>query len=467
MDAWATLQASGHAQAFCNGCHAISELGNALDAAGGINVVDHERYYDVQCENCHGPGLAHVENPDFGPAQPAAMLAVDDVTGCGECHQGTHHPYVEQWAESAHGLVPSLSHVGTNAACLPCHEGKAALTAKFGETADYVEKSQAAGMPITCGVCHDPHGSGFEANLRADITVPTLDNFCVKCHARSGVPPSARGPHAAQGFLVLSDNVGWIPPGFAETFGEPVVTSHGRPESNPRLCVTCHVARFDVTDQLTGDFLLTSVGHSFEAIPCLDPVTGLPDGRTDCPATERFFGHAGATLEEGGCATSTCHSNNPDAARSAYLVVLTRLNDLLDDIWEDVNGNSVLDTFPVDRGVLPQALAATWPDTSVLDPRDKLITAAEGTLYNAQLAFTSDRTHFSSGRVYVGIAGTALGGITFSAHATSGNGVHNPFLLEALLRFSIRAVEDEYGLLPGLQTDLSVQAIPPPGVIAR
>lgn len=454
FDAWAGLQASGHAQQFCEGCHAISQEGHALDDPAGINLVNDPRYYDVQCENCHGAGFTHVENPDA--TQPLALMAVDSATGCGECHQGTHHPFVEQWQDSRHGTVPALAIAGGRESCAVCHEGKTALAQKFGETAEFIEKGSGTGMPITCGVCHDPHGSGYEANLRADITVPSLDNLCVECHARRATPPSSHGPHAPQGFLVLGENVGWIPPGFTYDTAQ-IASTHGT-EANPRLCATCHVPQFTVTDAETGEFLLTSVGHTFEAIPCLD-AQGLPTAGP-CDVTDRNFD---------ACATSGCHGT-ASAARLAFNTVLARLNALLDDIWEDLNGDHVMDPAPTDAGVLPQVLAALPGDTTQLDVRDQTVTTAEGALWNAQLAFTSlldgsgtqlGRPYFGDGVVYVGSANGGAG-IHFGAHKGSGNGVHNPFLLEALLIASIDAVEDEYGVTAVSQP--SATLTPPPGV---
>ena len=53
------------------------------------------------------------------------------------------------------------------------------------------------------------------------------------------------------------------------------------------------------------------------------------------------------------------------------------------------------------------------------------------------LAATEDKAYFLGGTVY---------GRTFATHMASGNGVHNPFLLQALLSASIDAVRSEYGL---------------------
>jgi hypothetical protein len=48
-------------------------FGNNSPGPGGWPATRDPRYRDVQCENCHGPGEAHVRNPDGSTA--AAMLA--------------------------------------------------------------------------------------------------------------------------------------------------------------------------------------------------------------------------------------------------------------------------------------------------------------------------------------------------------------------------------------------------------
>ncbi|HSH45349.1 MAG TPA: multiheme c-type cytochrome, partial [Longimicrobiales bacterium] len=102
--AWAGLQASDHAQESCEGCHTVNSLGNLVEGqAGGYLAVEDERYQDVQCESCHGPGLPHVRNPDAQQPLASIMVDIDGSNGCGECHSGAHHPFVDEWAESPHG----------------------------------------------------------------------------------------------------------------------------------------------------------------------------------------------------------------------------------------------------------------------------------------------------------------------------------------------------------------------------
>ncbi len=439
-EAWEDLQASGAAQSFCEGCHTVSQLGNAIDNAtnAGHNLVADERYQDVQCESCHGPGLEHVLDPD-APTKPLAPISagVDLGTGCGDCHEDTHHPFVEQWQMSRHGTPTALNYAGGRETCAPCHEGKTALVQKFGEGADYIEKDDGEKQPLVCVVCHDPHGSPNENNLRAPIDVATTDHLCVTCHSRNGTPPSSRGPHAAQGLLVLGVNVGWIPPNFVYDT-TTIIGTHGS-TGNPKLCVTCHVDMFTVTDAATGDFVLSAVGHTFEAIPCLD-ASGIPT-TGECDVAERTFN---------ACATAGCHATEA-IARSLFSVVKNRLNFLLDQLWFDTYGNSVIDA--TDSGLLPRVVAQG--DATQIDVSDQTTTVAEGALWNAFLAYTHDREFWSSGEAF---------GVHFSAHKSSGEGVHNPFLLEALLTSSIQAVIDAYGLTPPPGLDLAVQSTPPPGL---
>src|SRR6266511_2560234 len=456
--AWDDLQKSGQATSACSLCHSVSQLGNSVGHPAGYALVQSTAYHDVQCENCHGPGVTHVENPDLDINHPLASIHVDTgvVSSCSGCHTGVHTPFVEEWKESAHGSGPGFAAAATNASCQPCHEGRVAMQVKFGENANYIEKGSTTPERIGCVTCHNPHGSPNEAQLRAPLGTPTRDQLCVTCHSRSGTPPwsvatgtgTARGAHGAQGLLVLGENVGWIPPGFAYDTNQ-IVSSHGT-AANPRLCATCHVVRTTVTDKLTGAFTFQSVGHTFDAIPCTDSL-GIPV-RGDCALAQRDFS---------GCATSGCHGS-AQTARSAFQAISARLDNLLDQIWADANANAVIDS--TDGGLLPKLVAralrpgATAADTAAIDFGSTTTTVAKGTLWDAALAATDERKDFLSGRLL---------GKGFATHKASGNGVHNPFLLEALLTSSITALQQTYGLSAPPDVDLRVQAIPPPGLRTR
>jgi predicted CXXCH cytochrome family protein len=405
--AWETLEASGHAQARCEGCHAVSALGNATAGMVGWDATRDERYHDVQCENCHGPGLAHVSNPQSTniPLAPL-MLGANGDQGCGECHTGTHHPFADEWEQSAHATIRS---VATRTGCEDCHSGEGAL-ADWGITANFLEKDSlrnntTASMAITCGVCHDPHARDVPGQLRFPIDVPSITgNLCMRCHNRRGEPDfnsATSGPHSPQGQLLIG-TAGWWPPNLTLPPGS-IVATHGS-ELNPRLCATCHVARFEVTDEETGDFQFQATGHLFKAIPCLN-AEGLPTTDDDCAVTERTFQ---------ACTGAGCHS--AVGARSAYIAAEGRAELLAEALLE------VLQQIPA----------------SELNNSDGRYSTAEGANFNL--------------------------GLVSSAHGTErelvrGSIIHNPFLVEALLTASIRQIEIDYGISapPGVVLDNILQ----------
>lgn len=382
--AWATLQNSGRAQAFCEACHTVNELGNLTTQPGGYTTTGDARYHNVQCESCHGPGLAHVQNPNDANI-PLAPLSVglDLKTGCGECHQGAHHPFVDDWAQSGHANIRS-SPAG-NAACTSCHTGEGALAA-WGIRADYAEKDSVMQpgqhLAITCGICHDPHSAENKGQLRFAVDVPNEEqNLCMKCHHKRGTPDLAsqqRGPHSPEGPVLLGYG-GWWPPNlqFPGTDTARIVATHGS-TANPRLCAGCHVNAYTATDQLTGAQVV-STGHRFTAIPCLENGVPVPG---DCAPAQRTYQT---------CTGAGCHGSQ-DVARSLQQVANLRVTNLASQLT---------------------ALLAAVP-ASEFNPNDGRYSTAEGAKFNRDLALYPGST------------------------------IHNPFLIEALLIASIQQVRKDY-----------------------
>jgi hypothetical protein len=284
--AWAGLQQSDHAQAFCEACHTVNSLGNVAgpdgQAVGGWVAVNDARYHDVQCESCHGPGLPHVRNPSAEAAHPQAPITVasgDMTFGCAQCHSGFHHPFVDEWSESAHGNVTSYAATRRDNAggCWSCHSGEGALQ-KFGVRSNYLEKAALVDRNegfahITCAVCHDPHSNEYEGQLRFPSNTGNIDtHICAQCHNRATVPgvgPRGLSVHSPEAPLLdgVLHTVGWIPPGMEHDVDQ-IRGSHAG-EGNPSLCTTCHMVPFETFDpQANRTFFAT--GHSFDAIPCVD-----------------------------------------------------------------------------------------------------------------------------------------------------------------------------------------------------
>jgi hypothetical protein len=425
----------------CYTCHTVSARGNEVADPAGWDVVQDTAYYDVQCENCHGPGLDHVMAPDAPKSAsnpPLAHIAVpitaelgpvDSATitnsaSCGSCHNQNSGPGVrayEEWAASGHAhvvLEEGGASPADNPSCVSCHEAKGILAA-WGVTSDYVERGQTGSanyLGQTCAVCHDPHGSAKDPTtgeplahqLRFPISTPDVNQqLCMKCHQRRSIPDqaSARGPHSPQGPMLLGD-AGYQPAGFQPDL-QAVASTHGT-ERNPELCAGCHVQRLEGTDVTTGKPAI-SAGHLFLAIPCLD-AGGLPV-KTDCADDV-------ASRSWKACTNSGCHADATTAV-SAFTLITQDLDRLTKQIWDDKNGDDVIDAAPTDGGYLSNK--GLVPDTNYVT-NDNKITPAEGAVFNVRML--------------------REGG------ADGSHGVHNPFLARALLGADIDELQVAYPGLP-------------------
>jgi predicted CXXCH cytochrome family protein len=409
--------------AACEGCHTVNQLGNVVDANAGYLAAKDARYQNVQCESCHGPGLEHVQNPS--KATVPSVLApfgasIENKIGCAECHGGAHIPIAEEWTGSGHGTLEASSSVAPRTACRECHTGEGALQT-WGFNVNYAEKATVIGdslrnLTITCAVCHDPHASNHERQLRFPIDALTEEeNLCMKCHHKRGVPDLTsqnRGPHSEQGPILLGYG-GWWPPNLEQPAGK-IVGTHGS-ERNPRLCAGCHLNRFTFTDPLTNQ-QFTGTPHTFEAIPCVDG-DGRPIVNGTCTDTQRTFRT---------CTGSSCHGSE-DVARSLLGVAETRLKNLADDI-----DNLLLIVQPNWRTCRANN---TCGATSEFNANDGRYTTAEGAAFNYELVYSG---------------------------GTKDAAVHNPFLLEALLTATIRQLRTDYNLTAS-SIDLASQLQPPPG----
>jgi hypothetical protein len=299
-----------------------------------------------------------------------------------------------------------------------CHEAKGILAA-WGVTADYAERGQTGSanyLGQTCAVCHDPHGSAKDPTtgeplahqLRFPISTPAVNKqLCLKCHQRRSIPDqaSSRGPHSPQGPMLLGD-AGYQPAGFQPDL-QAVASTHGT-DRNPELCAGCHVNRLEGTDVATGKPAV-SAGHLFLAIPCLD-AGGLPV-TTDCP-------HDAPSRSWAACTASGCHADATTAV-AAFTLITTDLVRLTKQIWDDKNGNDVVDAAPADGGYLSDKVLV--PDTNYVTNDGKL-TPAEGAVFNVRML--------------------REGG------ADGSHGVHNPFLARALLGADIDELQAAYPGLP-------------------
>jgi DmsE family decaheme c-type cytochrome len=222
----------------CKGCHEPAYERFATTRMGRL-FLKHPRNTTerLACENCHGPGKAHV---DAGGGKGTGMItfARNDPTPverrnqmCTQCHRTGQHLF---WKGSAHEA--------RDLACTSCHtvmhdvspKSQLALPTEM-ETCGTCHVQQRAKqfrnthMPLregkmTCSSCHNPHGAIAPALLREISPNAT----CLTCHA------DKRGPFLWPHAPVVES---------CQNCHDPHGSNHETmlKVPKPRLCQQCHI----------------------------------------------------------------------------------------------------------------------------------------------------------------------------------------------------------------------------------
>ena len=179
----------------CATCHSAQVAEFEKTQMGKIGRTQKGKF---ECENCHGPGSAHVKAGggrgvggilSFGADDPRS---VDERNGiCLACHRKGERNY---WAGSVHET--------RDVACTDCHTVMKNVSRKHNlkttveaETCFQCHKIQRAQvqysshMPIregklTCTNCHNPHGTVTEKLIRQ----ASINDNCYTCHAEKRGP---------------------------------------------------------------------------------------------------------------------------------------------------------------------------------------------------------------------------------------------------------------------------------------
>ena len=198
------------------------------------------------CEACHGPGGAHMEDPEIkGSIRNFADLSSGETTAaCLSCHQANH--FLKKFKKEKHAQ--------TGESCLSCHsmhpaQPRAKLLSQHPQTLRFsCHQEQVAefNLPyhhkveegrMTCWSCHDPHQTEV-SNQR--IGYRKINESCYSCH------PSQRGPFTYEHLAV---NVGTC-----RSCHKPHGSENGRllRRSNQMfLCLECHSGP-SISDSLFG-----------------------------------------------------------------------------------------------------------------------------------------------------------------------------------------------------------------------
>lgn len=224
----------------CKACHAEAYNRFATTRMGQL-FLRHPRTVveRLGCENCHGPGQAHVGQGGgkgrdaklitFGRQDPTPVDTQNQT--CLACHtrgarlfwEGSPHAARDVACTSCHRVMQDVSPKAQLArpteidTCATCHVRQRA------------QQFRSSHMPLregkmTCTSCHNPHGTVTPALLKEN----SANDTCYACHA------DKRGP-----FL-------WEHPPVIESCAnchDPHGSNHERmlKVSKPRLCQQCHV----------------------------------------------------------------------------------------------------------------------------------------------------------------------------------------------------------------------------------
>jgi predicted CXXCH cytochrome family protein len=178
----------GHDCMFCHNAYPAMEPGS--DAYASLPVFPANLPEGIDCQRCHGPGLAHVEaarakKPSLqeireSVVNPANLSAERQMEVCMQCHLETNSrplpyaiPRVEKGAFSYRPGEPLQNYI--------LHFDRAGGTQDF-EIAHAAYRLRmsacfAQSEALTCVTCHDPHHA-----KRGQEATAHYDQVCLSCH---------------------------------------------------------------------------------------------------------------------------------------------------------------------------------------------------------------------------------------------------------------------------------------------
>jgi predicted CXXCH cytochrome family protein len=242
----------------CNGCHSVNYNTQTR------SVTE----WNVGCEDCHGPGSAHVQHPTHDNiVNPAGLDYVAGNNVCIQCHvqgrpaqypvQGLYFDWPVAFGEAvAHlGFATALERLDDYWKLEPHKPGEANFYFYANGTGhknrmqgnDFVQ-SLMYRHGVTCYDCHDVHGTQYPFELKR-----SANQICTVCHA----PDSQNGPYSTT----------------------IEAHTHHKAGSTGSDCIACHMPQIE-TEGVPDSFVHD---HTFGFIsPAQTMQLGIPNPCTSC-----------------------------------------------------------------------------------------------------------------------------------------------------------------------------------------
>ncbi|MCY3546490.1 MAG: ammonia-forming cytochrome c nitrite reductase subunit c552 [Gemmatimonadetes bacterium] len=197
---WPPVRILGTSRRFanCQNCH-----GSQIEVRYRADLARYETQamsLAINCESCHGPALAHVEEaraagePGVLPASLATLDVDASLRVCFECHALKRAIGVDSGDGPRDG--PQQYSLGLpligDSPYLP--DGRIAT---FGYQQTHRSSACYLFGSMTCVDCHDPHGQGYRDVFGNALEGRFDDRQCTACHASKAADPEAHTFHPA------------------------------------------------------------------------------------------------------------------------------------------------------------------------------------------------------------------------------------------------------------------------------
>lgn len=388
---------------------------------------------NIQCENCHGPQ----DTPGHALWGKARISVSSDV--CSTCHgEPARHGRFQQWQLSGHANYETAMGEGTNAGCTKCHSGQGFIAwakTNFSSAPLTVSWTTDEVHPITCAVCHDPHGIGTtsgsaatNAPMRIMDKTPMLDAgfvandvgkaaICMTCHnGRRGLKNDSialtdysRAPHVGpQADILMGQNLYFTKAG-DKGFHAMITDS----------CISCHMEK-------------------------TNPPAGLANKNTD-----GSYGGTNHTFFASEQICSKCHSSiTPETFQATIEHKLETLkaeieNALKNTMQAQIRAGNVIDFGTAKAKSVTDIAAVEFIESH--GRQGVNVTLGNGTKVS-DLALNSVKVQRPGGSTaeILAVADPSLakaGWNYFMVHSDKSEGVHNPAFVNSALDVSIFAVK--------------------------